>query len=810
MQVDDLFELEDIGKYYGGPYDFAPDGGALAFTRVRAKKSWTNHKWEYLWGSNGADVWLQAAPGAPPVNLTHGEQDGAGWWAPQWSPDGKRLTLLSTKTGDNVTLWVWQRDTGALKQLTSQGIDLPDIRVRPVIWVDERHVLCPVLPAGRQPLGMRAELQSTQIAMTEWPKTPKGAEVTSSVLESGVNPGFDTRQNGELLLIDVTDGSSRVVSSGSTQGWRLSPSGTHVAYVRQVSVYTPRADERLPFGALGTFALELRTAAGKEVTLSKALPSDVLGESLRWSPDGTELALLSFEGSREDSPTLFRVNARSGLVTRVDVGKLDLNPAIRLLPQLEWTAKGEIIAKGVLREADKKPAVTARRDWWLISADGRSRMLTAAMKTPPTEVWPQEGRSAFVGLADGELWRIQPGREAIANLTEKFDPSIAQLAWPAVSIFGNDEVPRPSRTYSKLIFGVRTDAAQDFHLLDLKSGAISSMQKPAPTAALVSFEPKSGSAIYSASDRQGTFAWRKPAGEKPADELIATNTFLRNIAEGEFKSIEYTALNGDKLKAWMLLPVGYQPGKRYPLLTWVYAGSTAGPKPPVSQSIAYASSLNMQIPAAHGYVVLFPSMPLKPEGMTDDPMLALPNGVLPAVDKAIELGIADPQRLFLAGQSFGGFSTYGLVTQTKRFTAAISFAGLSNLISLYGQFDARMRYTEYPHEHLFQAALTEAAQIRMGNPPWQDLGRYIRNSPVFFVDRVETPLMIVQGDLDYVALQQGEEFFMSLYRQGKRARFVRYWGEGHVLESPANVRDMWQQVFSWFDSFTATSSSPPR
>ena len=97
--------------------------------------------------------------------------------------------------------------------------------------------------------------------------------------------------------------------------------------------------------------------------------------------------------------------------------------------------------------------------------------------------------------------------------------------------------------------------------------------------------------------------------------------------------------------------------------------------------------------------------------------------------------------------------------------------------------------------------MLESAQIRMGAPPWRDLGRYLRNSPVFFVDRVQTPLLIVQGDLDYVALQQGEEFFMSLFRQGKRARFVRYWGEGHVLESPANIHDLWRQVFAWFEQF---------
>ena len=83
----------------------------------------------------------------------------------------------------------------------------------------------------------------------------------------------------------------------------------------------------------------------------------------------------------------------------------------------------------------------------------------------------------------------------------------------------------------------------------------------------------------------------------------------------------------------------------------------------------------------------------------------------------------------------------------------------------------------------------------------KDLGRYMRNSPIFYVERVETPVMIVQGDLDYVAIQQGEEFFTSLYRQGKRAEFVRYWGEGHVLESPANIRDMWARIETWLDEF---------
>jgi dipeptidyl aminopeptidase/acylaminoacyl peptidase len=232
---------------------------------------------------------------------------------------------------------------------------------------------------------------------------------------------------------------------------------------------------------------------------------------------------------------------------------------------------------------------------------------------------------------------------------------------------------------------------------------------------------------------------------------------------------------------------------------WVYAGYMYRGQKPYFAQAAHGLSLNMQIPASRGYAVLFPSMPMKEEGEADDPMLRLPEGVMPAIDRAVELGYADPERLFVMGQSFGGFSTYGLVTQTKRFKGAVALAGLCDFVSLYSQFDARMRYDDFPHENLFMAALFESAQTAMNNPPWKDLGRYMRNSPIFYVDRVETPVMIIQGDLDYVAIQQGEEFFSSLYRQGKRAEFVRYWGEGHVLESPANIRDMWRRIEGWLD-----------
>jgi dipeptidyl aminopeptidase/acylaminoacyl peptidase len=198
-------------------------------------------------------------------------------------------------------------------------------------------------------------------------------------------------------------------------------------------------------------------------------------------------------------------------------------------------------------------------------------------------------------------------------------------------------------------------------------------------------------------------------------------------------------------------------------------------------------------------------MPLGRIGTAGDPMLALAGGVLPAIDKAIELGIADGERLFVAGHSYGGYSTYGLVTQTNRFKAAVSMAGPSNLLSEYGVFDVNRRYGDDAHlphrEGAWLPAWAESGQGGMGGPPWKDVARYLRNSPLFSVDRVQTPVMIVQGDLDVVSMSQGEEFFTGLYRQGTRAQLVRYWGEGHNVEAPANVRDLWARIFAWLDEF---------
>ena len=105
--------------------------------------------------------------------------------------------------------------------------------------------------------------------------------------------------------------------------------------------------------------------------------------------------------------------------------------------------------------------------------------------------------------------------------------------------------------------------------------------------------------------------------------------------------------------------------------------------------------------------------------------------------------------------------------------------------------------------------MAESGQLSLGVPPWADVQRYVRNSPLLYAERVETPVLIVQGDMDYVPIQQGEEFFTALYRQGKRARFVRLWGNGHALSWGA-MPEAWKQIYAWFDEFLMKPEGKPQ
>lgn len=269
--------------------------------------------------------------------------------------------------------------------------------------------------------------------------------------------------------------------------------------------------------------------------------------------------------------------------------------------------------------------------------------------------------------------------------------------------------------------------------------------------------------------------------------LTTLNPQLARYTFGKAQLIEYRSHDGAPLRGALVLPAGHEPGKRYPLVVWVYA-SDQGARNLNRFGLVGISAYNLHMLTTRGYAVLWPDIPVH----TGTPMRDLMKSVMPAIDRVIELGIADPERLAVTGQSNGGYSTLSLLVQTTRFKAAMMNAGFGDLVGFYGAMNPRDGSGGW-HPWLEQMGGA------MGAPPWGAPLRYVENSPVFYLDRVQTPLIIQAGSEDDAIVPYSDQVFVGLKRLQKDVTYLRYGGESHVLAQYPNLVDYWQRVLAFFD-----------
>lgn len=350
---------------------------------------------------------------------------------------------------------------------------------------------------------------------------------------------------------------------------------------------------------------------------------------------------------------------------------------------------------------------------------------------------------------------------------------------------------------------------------DAATGAVSAGPAPAPAAATARPAGLPDGAALLASDTrglvwsedtpQGVFLKAAPPGGGPARLLLTLNGFMAGIDMGETRVFDYVGKDGTPLKAMVMLPPGYRDGQRLPVITWVYGGVSGVGWLRESADPTMPGLYNLRLYTAKGYAVLIPSIPIKRDG-TEDPLMALALSVDPAVDRLVAMGIADPARVGVMGQSFGGFTALGLASQSKRFRAVVAIASISDLTGVYGAFDPTARdYAGIDHEKADNFSIVERGSFTMQVPPSADPDRYQRNSPLTFVGEVTAPVLLLHGEHDIRGTSyQAEAFFTGLWRQGKTARIVRYWGEDHSMAaSPATVRSVVGEILRWFDTWLA-------
>lgn len=261
---------------------------------------------------------------------------------------------------------------------------------------------------------------------------------------------------------------------------------------------------------------------------------------------------------------------------------------------------------------------------------------------------------------------------------------------------------------------------------------------------------------------------------------------------GDVQLVSWNAYDGTPLKGMLYTPENLDPAGKYPMLIYFYEVSSnemywyTSPAP--SRSV-----INIPFFVSRGYVVFVPDIVYK----TGHPGESAYNCICSGAEAMCkQFSFIDSSRMGIQGQSWGGYQTAYLVTRTDMFAAAGAGAPVGNMTSAYGGIrweSGNSRISQY-----------ELGQSRIGKTLWEDgaLELYIENSPVFFADKVKTPVLIMHNDADgAVPWYQGIEFFMSLRRLGKPAWLLEYNDEAHNLVERRNCKDLSIRLQQFFDYY---------
>ncbi|WP_422857814.1 alpha/beta hydrolase family protein [Flagellimonas sp. S174] len=279
-------------------------------------------------------------------------------------------------------------------------------------------------------------------------------------------------------------------------------------------------------------------------------------------------------------------------------------------------------------------------------------------------------------------------------------------------------------------------------------------------------------------------------------KLSNANPQQKDYNWGTIELMDWISLDGKKLRGMLVKPENFDPTKKYPLLVNFYEKSSDGihrhryPK-------AERSSINYSFYTSRGYVIFNPDV----EYRIGYPGESAYNCVIPGVTSLAEKGFIDKDNIGVQGHSWGGYQIAYLVTKTDIFKAAEAGAPVPNMISAYGGirwWTGLSRQFQYEH-----------TQSRIGGTPWEYPSRYIENSPIFNVDKINTPLLVMHNDADgHVPWYQGIEFFVSLRRLGKPSWFLNYNGEPHWPLKMQNRKDFSIRMAQYFDYYLKGDGKP--
>ena len=544
--------------------------------------------------------------------------------------------------------------------------------------------------------------------------------------------------------------------------------------------------------------LYLLSVSGGEAEALTDVKSGV--SNFEWSPDGKSIAFTMTDPKTEDEE-------------KNDKGKNDYRwvdenikmARLYLLP-LQKDSNGKREPRKLTTDNYNVNAF----DW---SPDS-SRIVFSHVRTPNANDWP----TADISIIDVASSQVT----VLANTPAAEESPTYSPDGNSIAILASDNPPRWAQSYVIQIFSSRGgppktlvgsfDGQPDVAGWSADSkrlyfneakGTVSQLSAIDVTANRIE-ELKTEPALISAIDvnRSGkalSFVRQTPV--TPGDVYVASapdftpvqvshvNADLKMPPLGRTEVIRWKSNDGKDVEGLLTYPVGYQSGQHVPLILNIHGGPAGvfqqsfiggrGVYPLATFAAKGYAILRANPRGSSGYGVDFRRANIKDWGVGDY------QNLMSGVDKVIEMGVADPDRLGVMGWSYGGFMTSWIVTQTHRFKVASAGAPVTNLMSFNGTSDIPSFIPDY-----------------FGGQSWDGIEIYQKHSPMFNVKGVTTPTMIQQGDADVrVPISQGYEFYNALKSQGVPTRMLVLPRQPHGPTEPKMQLAAMKANLEWFEKY---------
>ena len=279
-------------------------------------------------------------------------------------------------------------------------------------------------------------------------------------------------------------------------------------------------------------------------------------------------------------------------------------------------------------------------------------------------------------------------------------------------------------------------------------------------------------------------------------KITDANPQQSSFVWGTAELISWISGDGVKLEGVVYKPADFDPSKKYPMIVSFYETNSSTL---FSHRIpeAHRSTIDYHFYTGNGYIVFNPDIVYK-EGYPGESAYS---AIMTGISKVLDMGFVDVKRVGAQGHSWGGYQTAYLCTKTNLFAAIESGAPVVNMFSAYGGIrwgSGLNRSFQYEHQ-----------QSRIGATPWDHSWRYVENSPIFDMDKVTTPILIMHNDLDdAVPWYQGIEFFVALKRLQKPVWMLNYTGEVHWPQKMKNKIDFQKRMMQFFSHYLKDAPMP--